>query len=234
MKKRKQEDQTDTPFKKRSYDKKTKYNNNKKNRLPSMIVNRTPTFLPDVFVTKMKLSVTGSLSSTSGAITFASLKGNSMYDPMGGSGSQQPSGFDQLSTLYKKFCVTGSRAKVQVCPRGVVGTDVVLVPYRTAQSAFTTTDQASEQPRSKRAYGFLYDKLILDNYAATSTILGVPSEAIISDDGFSGSNTADPIDGFSWAIYYQPSDKSTTSTVDYIFEITYYCRFYERVLQLDA
>lgn len=233
--KRKRNNQTDTPFKKRSYDWKSKYNNKKKNIMPSMLINKTPTFIPDVYVTKMKLSYAGSLASTTGAIGLVTFKGNSMFDPLGSLGTAQPVGFDQLSALYSRFCVTGSSCKVQVCPRGVVGTDIALIPNVTPPiGSFATIDQMSEQPRSKRAYGFLYDKLILDNYIATSTMYGAPTEKIIIDEDFSGSGTADSPEQFLWVVGYQPSDRATTSTIDYIVDITYYCRWYDRIAKVDA
>lgn len=232
--KRKRNNQTDTPFKKRSYDWKSKYNNKKKNKLPSMVINKTPSFIPDVYVTKMKLSIPGSITSTSGALAITTLKGNTMFDPQGSAGSKQPVGFDQLALLYKRFCVTGSSCKVQICPRAVVGADVVLIPEVSIASAFTTTDQIAEQPRSKRAYGFLYDKLIMDNYIATSTMYGVPPEKILTDEDFAGTGSADSPEQFNWVLGFQPSDKTTTSTIDYIIEIVYYCRWFDRILLTDA
>lgn len=233
-KKRKYNYQTDTPFKKRSYDKKSKYNNNKKNTMPSMLINKSPSFIPDTYVTKLKLSVAGSLVSTSGTLTLTGLRGSDLVDPQGTGSSQQPVGFDQLKVLYKNFIVTGLRAKVKVCPRSIVGADLVLFPYVTFVSAFTTTDQAASQPRAKRAYGFLYEKLELDQYVATSTMMGVPSEKIISDDLYEGNATNAPASYFDWVLVFQPSDKSTTTTVDYVFEVEYYCRFFNRILQKDA
>lgn len=112
---------------------------------------RGTTGLPDKLYVTLKINITALLTSTAGAYSVISMKMNSLFDPTGSLGSAQPYLRDQWATMYQAYrvhwvkgylnflCATGSEA---------LSRSIVVVPT-TKSTAFTSLEEATEQPRSQ-------------------------------------------------------------------------------------
>lgn len=235
-KRKAEKDYTDNPWKQRMLG---KYNKNKKNKLPTMLICKSPSFLPDIYVCKLKMAVAATPVSTSGAPSSIIVRGNDLWDPLGGSGTLQPNGFDALKNLYGYWVVTGSSCTVKACPRAVVGCDIVLAPIAVSSSSpatWTTDELYASTSRARRQYGFLYEKLEMSQYCSTATVFGENPTAVLTEDSYTGTATSSPTSTsiWSWVLNYQPTDKSTTSTLDVVLEIVYYVRFISSITTFDT
>lgn len=82
-----------------------------------------------VFVTSLTTNATGFLG--------ARIKTGSCYDPTGDMSTVQPIEFDQLASLYGRYCVTGGTLKMSIC--GTTSTPFCAAIYPTTETTWKSS-----------------------------------------------------------------------------------------------
>lgn len=111
--------------------------------------------LPRVFRNRLRYYDEESLATNGVAVgtpVWVALRANSIYDPYQPAGGHQPMGYDQLRSVYRRYCVTGAKLTVKFC-RATDANDqynlpiiVGVVGTNNAVMTTTSTITASEQP----------------------------------------------------------------------------------------
>ena len=70
------------------------------------------TITPDTKMCKLRYCYTTQINPGSGATAMEHVRANDLVFPSSGTGSHQPMGFDQIMSLYERFCVVGSKINV--------------------------------------------------------------------------------------------------------------------------
>lgn len=165
---------------------------------------------------------------TGAAVNYnAVVAGNSLYDPALASSTQQPLGYDQLTTIYAYYRVFASKITVTLWPNANDTTGKLML---TLVPGFQSTAQASgydyaDQPHARtRADFFWYNPgKKLSNFMTTKKIWGVSN---IQDDKYYAANNASPTNIWYWHININAVDGSTmTSTNRFMTKIVYWCEF---------
>lgn len=150
------------------------------------------------------------ISSTTGVIGSYKFKCNGMYDPNTTETGHQPYYFDQLSSLYGKFTVIGSRIRVVATPStalsGPVQVSIQKDDNGTVPSYITTAAEFSGRNNVKLLAVLNSDPAVLtSNWSLKKTFPG----ANITGSNFYGISTQDPNEQTSWVISVQSLDGST-------------------------
>lgn len=213
-----------------------KYKNKKsykKNRVtlpgPYTLVNKGPDPIPDVYSTKLKFA---QVNSNVGSLSLAQIyAGNGIFDPDITGVGLQPKGYDELSILYKRYRVKGSRITVNICNNQTTAMQIVLFPDLEG-IAFASPDDALTAPYSKQVFlaqngaGSSSQKIV--HYMNTQRITGdrVTDDALEGLTGNIGTG-ANPTKVWYWQIFGIDSIGNTTN-VQYSTVIEYYVDFFDR------
>lgn len=81
--------------------------------IQNLSVNRNRFGLPDTLITKVRYYEEVDLTSTAGSTATYAFRMNSLFDPNFTGAGHQPYYFDQLSPLYSRYNVLGSKLRVQ-------------------------------------------------------------------------------------------------------------------------
>ena len=139
----------------------------------------------------------------------------------------QPLGHDQWGNFYDSYQVLASKIKQKVVI-GQGGTAMGLVIYPSNTSIASSFDNAIELPYSKSKYIGSSDSKsvqVLTNYIACKKLIGIP----IEDAGFRSTFGLNPVTQLFWQTRLTSLDKISNVTAFVITEITYYCKFFDRV-----
>jgi len=156
------------------------------------------------------------------ATTTWSFCGNSLYDPDAQVGGQQPSGFDQWSTLYRHYRVIGAKCTVTI---GLPNYTHAALNIRGAE-AVTWSDQSMlAQPMSQwisaRSNAVVENKR-LSIYANSSAITGFDRD----DDTLSAQVTASPAAQWFFDVTVYNKDAGNSYNADFIVNIIYFVEFF--------
>lgn len=173
----------------------------------------------------MKYAWYGSITSSSGALSYQSFRANSIFDPDQTGSGHQPSGHDQWAALYNNYVVVKSMMKVTIVPGFSQTVNAVCGTYLSPTTLLTssTFEELIEQGKTSSRvvspstanppqYCYLYFdakrefnlKDVKDNVAR----IGAAMSATPSEESF-------------FKIWSQSSDHSTTSIIGALAEITY-------------
>lgn len=197
---------------------------------PQTTMIKGPSIVPDQYMCKLKYNQRVVLTCTTGTMGTNVFRGNSLYDPDLTGIGQQPNGYDQLSGLYQKVRVTGSKVKVRNISQGSTNAtsqyDLVLVPLVEAPS-WSTIEDAISTPysRSIMVGNSNTEPKVISNFISTKKIFG---EKVVDDDDFAHDSASNPADQFYWYLSGQAIDRSSTVSVICEVSITYYCTFFQR------
>ncbi len=159
--------------------------------------------------------------------------GNSLYDPEFAVGGNQPVGYDQLSALYYRYRVLGSRCRVRFVPSTASTTPFFACLYPTNLSTtLSSPTLASQQPYAKDliVMGQNPTRVTLESKMATNVICGEPPEKVLYDDVYSAAFNASPLSPWYWIATLQSTDGITNIAGNIVVEIWYDAEFYFRVL----
>jgi len=191
----------------------------------------------------MKYAERISLSSAAGLYVEYNWSGNGLFDPNVTGTGTQPTGFDQWCAFYQRYRVLASHVRIRAINPGAATnaaamTDIAIVPTNTT-TAFANSQVAASQPYAKRQLantigtgpnGFLR----LEGSMETDLILGTSRQAVLTDDTYSGSSSANPSNQWYWRICQEPADLASTQNTVYEVELTYLVDFYERQLNVAS
>lgn len=171
---------------------------------------------PQEMRTTLRYVDTFNLSPSSQTATGFSIRANDLYDPQVSAGGHQPRGFDQYSTLYKKFTVTASKISVtfayeayngctdqdatgmplqsiQSGSSAVVGSPacICLVHKAVAPNTTQTIEQFQEQDRTKwKTITPQSDAKTVSTRLKASEFFG--KDFLVGADGYTGTASAHP------------------------------------------
>lgn len=195
-------------------------------------VPRYVTGMADRQMVKMKYSRFVSLSAGAGSPAVEIFRGNSIYDPHFGAGTDQPLTFTQWTAFYSRYVVRGAKIKVSFVN---TGTNTILVTIIPKLVTTTTSGTVLTTERAYNVHRMLCptttgsnNSCYLTRYMSSTKMFGVRSGEIGGDDSnYSATITANP--NQIWYYHVQAQDMASGSvTCDALVEIVYYVQFYQR------
>lgn len=223
---------------KKQYRRRQKRYKKKKKNGPYMLVNRGPTFLPDIYRTKHKYVDRLVLNTVSGLVHRQVYRGNSMYDPDYTGAGHQPLGRDSIAALYGLYRVYGSSIKIRYMSTDTSAAgaqEIALLPSINASSLTSTDPQTlAENPRAK----FMIASAVGDpsqqhlfHYMSTKQILG---DSYMKGQTTAATDGTNPASEFFWIITTQTVDESTTAAAYLYVDIVYYVEWFGRKAQSES
>jgi len=204
------------------------------NKSGRMLTYKGPSFMPDRFFTKLKL--TDTLALVPGAVAVGELIviGNDLHDPLGTSGTSQPQGFDQFCpAMYNQFRVHGSKVRAWfISASDSTGTgDCVVWVYPSVTSATVSSAVPAQNYLQQRSHWKVASRgsrniAYIKNYMQTKIIGGV--QDISDEPDYAGDSTTAPLRQWYWHLGFGTIDATTGATMKMVIEVTYYCEFIGR------
>lgn len=201
---------------------------------------RSPAIFPDRYYCKLNFQVDVVVSTGAASWELSTaLLGNSLFEPM--ASTHQPTGFDQLSALYKQYCVMGSKISARVTSTQLIGAtqntllcgpeDIIraaVVPYNASTLG---TVNNSEVPYVRMATvapagsGDTTTKTI-KHYMSTAKIFG--TKDVMGDDQYAAVTTANPAKIWYWVLRALNVSGRATLNTTIQCRVTYYAWFFDR------
>jgi len=175
--------------------------------------------------TKLHLNFDVGITSTSGAFTGSDgLTINSLYDPTGAIGADQPRWFDQLSTLYNQYSVYGCKI-VAVINNSEKAGQVGMGAYdASAPASFRELDERENCiSRVIDQTGGSRTQVILKKYFNIPKIVGIPKKEYVTADDYLADVSSDPANKVYAKLFFQAYG-GQTSSVNIKVHMTFYCR----------
>lgn len=203
------------------------------------IINRSASVIPHTYYTKLKFAFQLNWTSTAGVAQYGAFR-SAIGDPLGSLGSIRPMGATALDALYTRWCVVGSSCKVTIIQDASgaganIGSNHCLIPHPNTANPFTAIDvvragsatnakqilvTAATDPAPNRKY--------LSSYASAAQMFGISNSRVVDDPNFGGSSSTDPSFYFIWIIGAQSSDVSSNTSGQYMVEMVYYVKYWQR------
>lgn len=190
------------------------------------------TLVPDTYWCKLRYTSRNAFTTASGAVFHHVFAGNSLFDPDTTGVGSQPVGFDQLSAMYRTYCVFASRIKViYLATIATIGgaSELSLCPTVTS-SDFVGTDPSVVKANPKASWRICGDRqsgpYTMSKYQSTKGMMG---QKIAQDDVFRAVTSGSPNNAWFWHLNGQCVDESTDLGIILYIELTYYARFTQRV-----
>jgi hypothetical protein len=176
---------------------------------------------------------------TLGSLFTYQFRGNSVFDPdLTGAGSQ-PSYFDNWANLYNSYVVLSSRIRIEVfgSTTGASPAPVLAGVFPAYNTATPTTalDGAamrySKSVSTSSAGGNAY-KALLTNAMSTAQQFGISDDAVVFDDLYSATVTANPAAAqtWYWTVFAQVQSGSTTLQMYLRISLEYDVKFFDPVV----
>lgn len=166
-------------------------------------------------------------ASTSGALKHVEWVVNDLADPEGAYGTQQALGFDQYSTLYKRYCVLGAKITVMAHNKDGSNAWIVGTHLNTENTGAITTYEHLKELKNTQV------KLLSPDVDHITWVhkCSVPKlfktkKLLANDDEYGGtlvnhaSGLTSPTRKAYLEIFAQPMDQSTTTSAGCQFVIT--------------
>lgn len=196
--------------------------------------------VPDRMVVQLKVLGTTTITDPD---TFSDLvvSGNSVFDPLAGLGSAQPSYFDLLAAIYGTYMVIRSTIQVQVLPGLSSGTAIVQnvrfgIAPRGLSTAFSIFNDLASQPYAVHNDTSLNAKPVrLVNSLSTSKLAGVSNvhEAVphtgATVTSFGALVSANPTAEWFWHIGVHDPVTGTNTSVVVDIQLTFEVEFFNRL-----
>jgi len=167
---------------------------------------------------------------------YKAFRGNGAYDPDVALGGHQPLAYDQISSLYSKYKVHGSRMEISIMnnqdPGGIthLNKTITMVCYPSVRATPVSNGMTNliEQPYAQRVQTSPVltagaRKNLTMSYRTTSEVFGQNT----SDQDFAADVTANPVKEWYWVIWMgcegqEPIDVSITVKIYY--DVTFFAR----------
>jgi len=209
--------------------------NFKKTGSSKLVIFQNVSACPDRLM--LKLRWTGVYRFSPGATTLTeTLQANSIFDPSGTIGTDQPLGYNEWIRFYQKYRVYGVKWETFTGYEGAVGfLHITILPSKNSAPP-SNIATAFEQPRA--IYLGLHEIASRRSrhnkgYWSTSEICGVPPQEVRDENDYAALFTANP--ARLWYIHFNlaTSDGSTNIIADMVIQLIFYVELFERV-QLTA
>lgn len=190
-----------------------------------------PSPVSDSLFTRLKYSDTFVTAAT--ATPVGHIFRTSAYQPdytLGAAG-HQPMGYDQWSLFYNKYRVWGIKYEIHAINTSTTSANDVVIVTKPASTAIADPKQLWEtayaRPRIIGVEGG-NSRAMFKGYMNAAKVLGVTKLRYGSDDVYTANTGANPGVHAYLHMYSQPSDLTTTSTVRWKVNFTYYIQFFDR------
>ncbi len=191
----------------------------------SSLVNRSPSFMPDTYMTTLVFAEQSSLSFIAAVQAQLSYTATGLFDPSPASGTQ-PVGFFELMGIYKKYQVTGCAIDLTLT-NPVIGNPLSasLIPTQSFTHPNLDATDVAANVYAKSKYiglsGSSTDTWHVKHYASSKAIFG---QNINLTDQFWGTSAANPALNWAWLFNLTYPDNQDT-VVHFQIKLTFYCRF---------
>lgn len=171
-------------------------------------------------------------------ITFVKLyyRGNSPWDPYSTGAGGQPRGWDQYAPLYARYLCYGSKITVRFSAEANATADTFtcgIVPALGVNTGLNPDDISGfMERRDRRNKTFVPNgnaTCTLSHYASTRKMYGVQYNQM-GDSVFSAPTTGNTASEWFWMIGAQCPDGATARQLFVRVSITYYVKFYDRII----
>lgn len=189
--------------------------------------------IPNSMVRKLRVCVNNVLDPGAGTISTFIMKINSIYDPLGDiSGTQQPLYADQMSALYRKYCVVGWKVKCEAATADNTSPIVFGMNVTTQSTALTTYAHYKELGSTcSRLVTPDQDKCYLSMKGGTKRYLLPRGGKLLSDDECTALTSADPSKLLYLHIWNQAADGATDiGTTRFTLVLEQVVVFFDRVI----
>ncbi len=171
-----------------------------------------------------------SMTSTTGAITSQTFRGNSPFDPNQTGTGAQPANYDDWTAIYNKYCCLGSRICIQPTVSSAVSTSVKYVLCATDGAVTGVIDDLAAQPYAITGAFNAYSTSPCISYSmSTMKRLGKSKSQVLGDPNFNSVYNTNPVNQWSWEFNLQSADHSTTVASYVTFTVDYDIVFHERI-----
>jgi len=139
-------------------------------------------------------------AAASGALYLYQFRGNSAFDPDYTSTGAQPTGFDQWAAFFNEYVVLSSSIELELMGGTSGSVEYVIYPSYNTTSPASSLD-ASARPYAKRVVISSNGNSVharLHQSMSTAQMLGVKPEAIIDDDAYGATISANPGSAAVW------------------------------------
>lgn len=184
--------------------------------------------VPDRFMTTMKVTGLSHVPANSGLASLIIL-GNGLIDPFGTAGTVNVTGFAQMTGLYSRYIIHGSRLRIDaVAETGTIPRVVTVLPHYGSVPSATTSIMDAAYVKSKMLSGLGgMDRGTIVSYMSTKKLAGLKD--LKDEENQWGTSSTNP--GFQW-LWNVRADNNTgagTEVTAFRYTITYYVEWFDRV-----
>ncbi len=199
----------------------------------TMLINRSPSVVPDEYFTQINLAAFATLDQAGGfSLESTSYKANSLLapDPVT---ARQPMGFDQLMALYENYIVFGCKAVVKFVN--------ISLGQAECYTEWSTDASAAANPDTVRERAYTQQRLVgtanagnsikhVKTYMSTKKMFGLKTLGA-SNTGYIGNATTDILTGQQYFLYLYALNLDSAASVKVVAEtkLTYYVKFFNRI-----
>ena len=189
---------------------------------------------PGHFTTKVKYSDIRQVSLAPTGYDLRYWRLNSLNDPDASGAGGQPLYHDQYSAMYGAYRVFGCKVNwkiaVSTSASSWYAPYVCMVPYMTAPG-YTTIETAMQAPMA--VWKMLlpgHTVASLTKYYRVSSICGVPGTAVRDEDNYAATVSSNPLSQCNLQVWIQNNDGSASFVTTQEMTLTYYVKYYNRIL----
>jgi len=198
-------------------------------RRPARYGNFRTIGFPDEYRCLLRYHETIPSAGSGGVLTQIIFNANSLYDPYAGLGGHQPTYFDQLSSVYRKYCVVACQASLRfVNTSATEPVRVVLTASDNATSSSIGLDGAAEGPYAwSTIVGNASTPTVLlsSPMLTTAKISGQPT--VLSDPDMYSSVLSNPVDLWYFICWAEAIDSVAAYSGHFTITLTFQCVFKE-------
>lgn len=180
------------------------------------------------------------IGSGAGALVSVNLQGNG-FGIAGEEAVQFPAGLLELSNLFERYVIYGTKVKVEIDNESNTGgLRALLVPLNEQSALLTDYQSCLSNPYARDKImgpSTGQNKAILKNYMTTTRMWGLKKGQVKTEDDFSGDTTdsgslpggmSDPVNTWWWNLLFEPTLASDTVNACVTIKVTTYVEFYNR------
>lgn len=190
---------------------------------------RLGTVDPDSVFVKLKYTFYWDDSAATGKVNY--IRGNGPYDPDNGIGGSQPVGYDQYAALYQKQITYGSKVRIMMVNQGTNAVEATLIPQLVAANTVNDPLTAAYSTWKIVPPTATAGTRVLKSYMSTKKMY---AKRLGGEDNFASATNSLPVNQWWWMFLRQDTSLATNITMKTYGIVTYYIKFYQKVILNDA
>lgn len=159
------------------------------------------------------------------------VSGNSAFDPLKNLGSSQMEGFDAWANLYNSYEVSASACKLTFINHSSAHVNLYLQPSSDGANPGNSAIVGNPYGKTKILSPLVAGGVArIGGFMRTKKLMGRTT----ADTIFTALVTADPLQEWTWLCRMSSSDGVSTLNLQCKIQLTYYVKFFDRRVQVDA